>query len=267
MSYLKRHAPLKADPNNIINGVKSILCFGAVYNPDAPYSVNEKDPDRLFISRYALNCDYHNILRKKLYHIMYEVKTKFKLDFNFRICIDSAPLLERSYSVDAGLGWIGKNGCLINKELGSFIFLSEVLIDVSIPADKPYESNYCGNCRRCIDACPTGAIINDGVIDATKCISYLTIENKVEIPPEMIDKANGFIFGCDVCQEVCPYNREAPLTRIDEFKPRPEIANMDRLDYETMDKDNFIRIFRKNPVKRTGFEGLKRNIRWNSNKI
>ncbi len=265
MEYLERHSLLKSDPKYVMEGAKSVLCFGAIYNSDVPYSVNEDDPNKLYISRYALNYDYHDVLKTKLYKMMNEIKEKTSCDFEFRICTDSAPLLERSYALSSGLGWIGKNSCLINKDHGSFFFLAEVLVNIDLPYDEPLNRNYCTKCRRCIDACPTGAIIRDRVIDSSKCISYLTIENKGEIDKDLQKKAkangNKFIFGCDVCQEVCPYNRKATLTRIEEFKPRPEIMSLRRKDYNNLTLDEFRRIFKKSPVKRAKYDGLMRNIR------
>ncbi len=263
MEFLKRHISLKTDPKNIMENAKSVLCFGAVYNPDIPYSVDNINHDKFYISRYAQNQDYHDVLRKKLYKLIDEIMNHFNINFKFRICIDSAPLLERSYSVEAGLGWIGKNGCIINKDLGSFIFLSEVLIDFDLPIDKPYDKEYCGNCKRCIEACPTKAILPNRTIDTTKCISSVTIENDNDIPDEIKDKANGFIYGCDVCQEVCPFNKNAPITRINEFKAREEILKMSPKDFEGLSKEKFNKLFHKNPVKRIKYENLMKNINWN----
>lgn len=262
MTYLKRHSALKEDPSNLLDGVKTVLCFGALYNSSLPYSIYDKE-NRPGISRYALNYDYHDILRKKLYALIDEVKKEFEIDFSYRVCVDSAPILERSYSVDAGLGWIGKNGNLINPDIGSFFFLSEILTDIDFEPNKNIIKDKCGKCKLCMEACPTGAITSERVIDSSKCLSYLTIENKKEIPEEFKNKTKGFVFGCDICQEVCPWNKKAPITRIEEFKPRDEILELSWEQCRNLTGEDFQRIFKKNPVKRTKYKGFMRNVRFN----
>lgn len=268
MSYLEKHTKLKSNPEMLLYGVKSILSFAASYNTNVPYSINEKRPfEKPRVSRYALNYDYHDVLAKKLKKLMSEVQSETKFNFKYRICVDSAPILERSYAVASGLGWIGKNGSLVNKKLGSFFFLAEVLTDIEIRTENypmkqntTLAKNYCGKCQRCIDACPTGAIVSEKIIDSSRCLSYLTIENKETISKEYKNKTNGFIFGCDICQEVCPYNKITPITRIKEFLPRQEIVNLEWNQCRNLTEEVFRKIFRKNPVKRTKYKGLMRNI-------
>lgn len=268
MDYLERHSILKSDTAYVMKSAKSVLCFAVCYNTDYPYSVEPQDnkakpayPPK--ISRYALNKDYHNVLRKKLNTLMKQTKTNFKTDFDYRICIDSAPILERSYAVKAGLGWIGKNACLINKRLGSFVFLAEVLTDLELETDKAYEKSYCGNCRKCIEACPNKAIVDEKQINCHRCLSYLTIEHKGYIDTKLYNpkSARGFIFGCDTCQEVCPWNKDAPITRMSEFMPREEILNLDWERCKNMTEEEFRHIFQNNPVKRTKYKGFMRNIK------
>jgi len=244
-----------------MKNAKTILCFAVSYNSHYPYS-NKQSTTQPKISRYALNKDYHKVLKKKLKTLMNQTKSHFGIDFDYRICVDSAPLLERSYAVRSGLGWIGKNGCLINKRLGSFIFLAEVLINLELEADKPIDKSYCGKCRKCIDACPNSAIVSEKQVDCSKCISYLTIEHKGKIDKQKYNfsLSKGFIFGCDICQEVCPWNKDIPITRMSEFLPRDEILNLDWDSCLNITEEEFERMFSGSPVKRAKYQGFKRNI-------
>lgn len=260
MDYLKRHETLKATPLNIMSDAKSILCFGVSYNNNYPYS-HEYSGNNPLISRFALGYDYHIILRSKLKLFMQELKSISGIDFDFRICVDSAPILERSYCVSAGLGWIGRNGTLINETYGSFIFLAEVLINIQLEEDKPIVSDFCKTCGKCVNACPTGAITDDRTIDARKCLSYLTIEHRGEFPDFIKGLDSKVIFGCDVCQEVCPFNKDIPYTRMKELTPRSEILNITREDCFNMTKRDFTETFRKNSVKRAKYDGFIRNIK------
>jgi len=262
MTYLStQHLEQKRDPANLLSNAKSILCFGASYNSNIPYSFERKN--KPIISRYALNKDYHIVLEAKLNNIISATKIFFDIDFNYRICVDSSPLLERSYCADAGFGWIGKNGCLINRRLGSFFFVAEVLVDIEFDTKESLYEDRCGNCRKCIDTCPTNAIVDDKTIDARKCISYIMIENKTDIPQEFIGKTNGFVFGCDICQEACPWNNIIVTTRMKEFMPKKEIIDLDWETCEKLTEDDFNHIFKDSPVKRAKYEGFMRNVRFN----
>jgi epoxyqueuosine reductase len=178
-----------------------------------------------------------------------------------RLFVDSAPVSDKLWAVNSGLGWLGKNSCLINKEIGSFVFISELIVNIDLEYDEPYRSNFCGSCTKCIDQCPTQAIVQPGVIDSNKCISYQTIENKEDsIPDEFAGKFENRVFGCDICQDVCPWNKHPLTSLIKEFEPSNELLNLDVKAWQSMEKDEFNMIFKNSPLKRAKFKGLKRNI-------
>jgi epoxyqueuosine reductase len=260
MRYLTDHrADIRGDPKHLLPNVQSIICVGLVYNGPEPYSTRFADPERAWISRYGWGADYHNTVRTKLEEL------KFKLleieQFESRICVDTAPLLERSLGRDAGLGWIGRNTCLINQKLGSWFFLGELLTTLEIEPDTP-PPDRCGTCSRCIEACPTAAIVPspDGQyeLDARLCISYFTIELRSAIPESQRASVGAHIFGCDICQDVCPWNRRAAETAEPDFRPREFAPGLERMAGIT--EPEFRDMFRDSPISRARYRGFLRNV-------
>ena len=251
MGYLTDHrGDLRSDPRNLLPEAQSIICVGKLYNTPHPSSIDKK---KGAVSQYASGADYHDVMRHGLRMLVAEIAKIHPEPFQSKICVDTAPLLERSYARAAGLGWIGKNTCLINQEKGSWFFLGEVLLSISIAPDAP-APNRCGTCTRCIDACPTAAIVpqEDGwQIDARLCISYLTIEKRGEIANDLQPKMANHIFGCDICQDVCPWNRRAAVTADSHFEQRemPELL----VDLARFTAEDFRRIFRQSPVWRAAY--------------
>jgi epoxyqueuosine reductase len=261
MGYLTdRRGDLRADPRNLLPTVQSIVCVGKLYNTPYPHTSYVRDTKRGWISRYGWGADYHDVLRHGLEMLVSKIAESHQEPFDWKICVDTAPLLERSYAQAAGLGWIGKNTCLINQQQGSWFFLGELLLSIPFESDAP-PPNRCGTCTRCIDACPTAAIVPDGTggwtLDSRACISYLTIEKRGEIHKEFAEKMSDHVFGCDICQDVCPWNSKAPVAAGPEFQPRwfaPPLAELAELTQE-----DFRRIFRGSPVRRPKYSGLMRN--------
>lgn len=261
MRYLTDHrGEIRKDPAELLPGCRSIICTGLVYNGPQPYSTAFNDSGRAWISRYAWGDDYHGIIREKLEHLA--GKMLAYQDFAWRACVDTAPLLERSLAREAGLGWIGRNTCLINQGVGSWFFLGELLTTLDLPADEP-PPDRCGSCTRCIDACPTSAILPspDGgyELDAGLCIAYFTIELRSAIPEPHRKAIGNNVFGCDICQDVCPWNRRAAETRLKAFGPRHEAAPpLDRMAGLT--EAEFREMFRASPVTRAKYSGFLRNV-------
>lgn len=255
MSYMENHFEKRVDPRKLVPGARTVIVL--TYNYFNP--VKQTDPQAPRISMYAYGKDYHHIIRKKLN----ELKSKIAEEYGEqtgRGFVDSAPVLERDWAEKAGAGWKGKNTLLINPKRGSYFFLAVLITGLEIEPDKPMR-DYCGTCTKCIDACPTDAISEEGyLLDAGRCISYLSIELKGEIPEEFRGKMQNYMFGCDICQEVCPWNRFSKEHSEPEFLPKKELLDMSREDWEKLDKDTFDDLFRKSAIKRTRFEGLKRNI-------
>jgi epoxyqueuosine reductase len=261
MRYLVDHrAEIRSDPAQLLPGARSIICVGLVYNGPEPYSVHFAEPERAWISRYAWGEDYHGIIRAKLETL----KSKLlKIEqFESRICVDTAPLLERSLANWAGLGWIGKNTCLINQQLGSWFFLGELLTTLDLEPEDTTPADRCGTCTRCIDACPTAAIVPspDGrfELDARLCISYFTIELRTAIPEEQRAAMGAHVFGCDICQDVCPWNRRAAETNEPNFQPREFAPELERL--ASITEAEFRDMFRDSPVSRAKYRGFLRNV-------
>jgi epoxyqueuosine reductase len=255
MSYLTdRRAGVRADPRSLLPSARSVIAVGKLYNTPQPYSSAFTEEECAWISRYAWGDDYHEVLRRGLG----QLATLLGPQHEHRICVDTAPLLERSSARAAGLGWIGKNTCLINQQIGSWLFLGELLTSLEIetpPASPPRDR--CGTCTRCIDACPTAAL-TPYELDATRCISYFTIELRGPIPDQFQAAIGNHFFGCDICQEVCPWNRRAPFTGEPAFAPRhaaPPLARMAALTEE-----EFREMFRGTPVTRAGYAGFRRNV-------
>jgi epoxyqueuosine reductase len=270
-----RRATLRAHPQSLLPDARSIICLGKLYNTDRPYSTDlsssdlsssEINPAHGWISRYAWGLDYHDVLRPALEELVLRLTTLNGAPFQSKICIDTAPLLERSYAHSAGLGWIGRNTCLINQQHGSWFFLAELLVDLPLAPDLP-APDLCGTCTRCIRACPTNAIVPNPSggfdIDARLCISYLTIEERGPIPAALAPAQGHHIFGCDICQDVCPWNHRAHRQRTDltteiAFAPRLFAPHLDQLSQ--LAEDDFRRIFRRTPIWRTKYEGFLRNV-------
>ncbi len=258
MHYMQNHFDLRTDPTKLFPGAKSVITLLMNYYPA---EIPEQQTDYK-ISRYAYGNDYHELIRGRL-KIFLELIREGIGNIEGRGFVDSAPVLERSWAVRSGLGWVGKNGNLINKTQGSFFFISTLITDLELESDDPFSRDYCGSCRRCIDACPTDAILENKVIDGSRCISYFTIELKeMLIPEEMKGKFDNWAFGCDTCQEVCPWNRFSKPSREESFRPIPELFSLSKQDWEEMSEDSFRKIFRHSPLKRSKLKGIQRNLRF-----
>lgn len=257
MHYMTNNLDKRLDPRLLVDNARSIICLLHNYSP--PEELFPKHSDYK-IGRYAFGKDYHDVLKGKMNALASYIKTLFPEDINYRCFTDSAPVLEKAWAVRAGLGWIGKNTCLIVPKNGSFYFISEIITDALLAYDLPFKENHCGNCKQCIEACPTGALVDAYTLDAGKCIAYLTIESRGTIPREYKGKFSGQIFGCDICQEVCPHNRFAtPHTEAD-FLPPDELLQMTNTDWENLSEQKFSALFKSSSVKRAKYDGLKRNI-------
>ena len=255
MAYMANHFDLRTDPRKLVDGAKSVISLMYNYFPSA----QQTDDQAPKISRYAFGEDYHFVVKRKLKSLLQFIYNHIG-ETNGRCFVDSAPVLERDWARRSGIGWVGKNTLLINPRAGSYFFLAEIILDVELVYDNPIK-DYCGTCTRCIDACPTNAISPQGYwVDGSKCISYLTIELREAIPPEFYGKMDNWMFGCDVCQEVCPWNRFSRPHSEPAFEPEPEWMQMSRSDWQELTLESFNRLFKKSAIKRTKFEGLKRNI-------
>jgi epoxyqueuosine reductase len=255
MAYMENHFDLRIDPRQLVPGAKTVICLSFNYhNPDQP-----TDSDAPRISQYALGQDYHDVIRDRLKALLAYMQENFG-EINGRCFVDSAPVMEREWAKRAGLGWNGRHTLTIHPKQGSYFFLAEIICDLEIATDDPIR-DHCGTCRRCIDACPTEAISPEGYfLDASKCISYLTIELREAIPTAFQGKMDNWIFGCDVCQEVCPWNRFAERHEEPAFDPHPDLLHMKRQDWEELTEAVFGQLFKKSAVKRTKYAGLRRNI-------
>jgi epoxyqueuosine reductase len=255
MTYLERGSELRADPDRLWPGARSIVVVSMVYGePQAP--PNSADQGR--IARYARGVDYHELLWRKLEELLAWLQAECP-GAEGRAVADSAPLLERDYAQMAGLGWIAKNTMLISRTLGSFTFLGALLVNVDLAPDHPFSSHHCGTCTRCLDACPTQAFPAPYQLDARRCISYWTIEHRGTVVPEFADQLHGWVFGCDVCQDVCPWNRKALPTTHDEFRARDEWSNPDLIEWLTMDRAAWTGMLKGTALKRSKRTGLLRN--------
>ncbi len=254
MKYMENHFDKRLDPRKLVPGAKSIISLTYNYFNDN----FQKDKNAPKISKYAYGSDYHLIIKKKLKILFKELKKNFG-DINGRVFVDSAPIMEKPWAAKSGLGWIGKNTNLISQKIGSYYFLAEIIVDLEFEYDTPV-TDHCGSCRACIDSCPTGALDIPYQIDASKCISYLTIELRDEIPSEFKGKMDNWAFGCDVCQDVCPWNRFSQKHNEPLFNPDEELIKMETKDWEELTEETFEVIFKNSAVKRTKFKGLKRNI-------
>lgn len=254
MSYMERHFEKRVDPRKLMPGAKSVISF--LYNY-CPSKTQNTDAPKL--AKYAFGEDYHFVLKRKLKSLLEDMRGEIG-DFEGRCFVDSAPLMERDWAKHSGVGWVGKNTLIIHPKAGSYFFLAGLIVDLEFEYDGPI-NDYCGSCRKCIDACPTDAISDEGyLLDARKCISYLTIELREAIPEEFKGKMEDWVFGCDICQDVCPWNRFSKPHREESFEPKPELLGMDKEAWHEITEEVFSDLFRKSAVKRTKFEGLKRNL-------
>ncbi|BDD05384.1 tRNA epoxyqueuosine(34) reductase QueG [Aureibacter tunicatorum] len=254
MSYMENHFDKRLDPTKLVEGARSVVTLMYNYYPHDVIS----DQDNYKIAKYAYGKDYHFVIKDKLKEFM-ELIHENVGEVDGRVFVDSAPVMERSWAKKSGVGWVGKNTLLINKSAGSFFFLCEMIIDLELEPDGPIK-DYCGTCNKCVEACPTDALVGNGVMDASKCISYLTIELKDSIPNEFEGQMEDWVFGCDICQDVCPWNRFSKPHNEPMFKPHENLVSMRKNDWEELTRDVFNEIFRKSAVKRTKIEGLARNI-------
>ncbi|MBC8366210.1 tRNA epoxyqueuosine(34) reductase QueG [bacterium] len=256
MEYMHRNCCLREDPRELLAEARSVIMVSMNYHwPSEDKAVDERGR----VSRYARGRDYHKVMRKRLQNVELILREEFGAQAT-RVCVDSAPLLERSLAAAAGLGWIGKNTLLIDERLGSWTFLAALLCDLDLPADSPV-ADRCGNCTACLEACPTQAFPEPGLLDASKCISYLTIEHKGEIDDDLAGQMDNHIFGCDICQEVCPWNTKAPMTEIEDFRPRELVSTPLLSELLQLDEAGFLKRFAGTPVMRAGLDGMKRNAR------
>ncbi len=255
MAYMANHFEKRLDPAQLVEGAKTVISVLLNYFP----ARQPADPSALLISKYAYGKDYHFVVKEKLNQLLLFIQQEIG-PTEGRAFTDSAPVLERAWAREAGLGWIGKNSLLINPKAGSFHFIGELIIDRELGYDISYLQNRCGSCTRCIDACPTGAIIAPAQIDARRCISYLTIETKEEIPEDLGPKLSNRILGCDICQDVCPWNRKVIPTSEPGLQPSDRLMAMTRQDWEQLDKTTYNQLFKNSAAERTGFKKLVRNI-------
>ncbi|MBT8234893.1 MAG: tRNA epoxyqueuosine(34) reductase QueG [Bacteroidia bacterium] len=259
MQYMENHFDKRLDPRLLVDGARSVISLLLNYYPE------KKQNDQSYkISKYAYGTDYHFVIKDKLKELLHFIRSEIG-EVNGRAFVDSAPVLDKAWAARSGLGWMGKHTNLLTKDVGSFYFIAELIVDLELEYDNPV-TDHCGSCTACIDACPTQAIVQPYVVDGSKCISYFTIELKNEIPSGYEDQFDNWMFGCDVCQDVCPWNRFSKSHKEPLFDPKPELLTNSRKDWEELTEDVFADIFRKSAVKRTKFTGLKRNIAYLKNK-
>ena len=254
MQYMANHFDKRLDPTLLVDGAKSVISLLLNYYPQEKIS----ETDNYKISKYAYGEDYHTVIKEKLKNLFQLIIEKIG-EVNGRIFVDSAPVMDKAWAKKSGLGWVGKNSNLINKQQGSFFFIAEIILDLELEYDSPVK-DYCGTCTRCIDACPTDAIVEPYVVDGSKCISYFTIELKEKIPDEVKGQWHDWIFGCDICQDVCPWNRFSKPHQTNEFNINPVLKNLKKKDWEEITNEIFKSVFKNSAIKRTKLDGLKRNI-------
>lgn len=255
MGYMANHFDKRVNPAELVEGAKSVVSVLLNYHT----KLKQEDPEAPVISDYALGKDYHYVLKERLSKLLTYIQTELT-PCEGRYFTDSAPLLEKALAKEAGLGWIGKHTLLIHPKKGSFLFIGELVLDLELDYDLPFGNSLCGSCTRCIDSCPTGAIISPMLLDANRCISYLTIETKEEIPLSLTDNLSNRLVGCDICQQVCPWNGKAEQHRITEFDPKPELLRMTREEWKNLDKPTYKRLFKGTAVERAGYDRIKRTL-------
>lgn len=255
MVYMERNFEKRVNPGYLVENARSVIVVGLNYYQDEP-----DWESRPRFSKYAFGQDYHPVLKDKLY-LLFEFIKKVAPGTTGRVFVDSAPVPEKAWAVEAGLGWIGKNCLLINKDHGSFLFLGVVVVDIDLEYDQPEKSEYCGSCTKCLDACPTQAVLSAKKVDSNRCISYLSIEHRGEFNKPGNQSLHGHVFGCDICQDVCPWNNKAVVTNIKEFDIKPGIRDFTREKWQNITEEQFAKIFHDSPVKRTGYSGFMRNLK------
>ena len=256
MNYMENYFDLRIDPSKLVPGAKSVITLLKNYYPSKTINNENK------ISKYAYGNDYHEVIKTRLVEMIKELQEKTG-QFHGRGFVDSAPVLERSWAQRSGLGWIGKNGNLITKQSGSFFFIATLIIDLELNYDDLFAKDFCGNCRKCVDACPTAAIQENKVVNGSKCISYFTIELKDEIIPEQFKgKFNNWMFGCDICQDVCPWNRFSTPHQEEAFNPIPGILDLTTNEWKELSEDAFKKIFKHSAINRSKYKGIQRNIKF-----
>ena len=257
MQYMENHFDLRTDPRKLVHDAKSVITI--LYNYFTPDK--QEDPEAPKISKYAYGKDYHFVIKKKLKDLQRYITTNFG-EVNMRGFIDSAPVMDKVWAKKSGLGWIGKHSNLVNKKKGSYFFIAEIILDLELDTDVPIK-DYCGSCTKCVDACPTEAIVEPYVVDGSRCISYLTIELKDEvIPQEFSGKMDNWMFGCDVCQQVCPWNRLATPHKESLFDPPSDLLSLTKKEWHELDEHMYQNLFKKSALKRAKFKGIKRNIKF-----
>jgi len=255
MSYMENHFDKRLDPTKLVDGSKSVISLLLNYYPD-----KVQNPESYKISKYAYGKDYHFVIKDKLKSLLQFIQSEIG-EVAGRAFVDSAPVLDKAWAAKSGLGWIGKNSNLLSKKAGSFFFIAELIVDLELEEDTPV-TDHCGTCTACIDACPTNAIVEPYKVDGSKCISYFTIELKDELPNSFKNTFEDWMFGCDICQDVCPWNRFSKPHNEPLFDPHPDLLKFDKKDWQEITRETFNEIFRKSAVKRAKFEGLKRNIKF-----
>ena len=253
MKYMENYFEKRLDPSKLVDDAKSVISLAYNYYPK---DLQNKEAPK--ISKYAYGMDYHYVIKEKLNFFLSFIKDKIG-DVNGRAFVDSAPILEKAWASKSGIGWVGKNSNLITKQVGSFYFLAELIVDLELDYDG-IESDHCGECTACIDSCPTQAIVEPYVVDGSKCISYFTIELKENIPNEFKEKFEDWVFGCDICQDVCPWNKFSKPHKEPLFQSTSELMKMSRDEWNEITKETFNKIFKNSAVKRTGYKGLTRNL-------
>jgi epoxyqueuosine reductase len=257
MQYMENYFDLRVNPQKIVPGAKSVITLLQNYYPE-----QQQQNNNYKVAKYAYGKDYHEIIRAKLKQLLANMNATIG-SIDGRGFVDSAPVLERAWAIKSGLGWIGKNGNLITKQSGSFFFIATIIVDIELLYDDAYAKDFCGSCTKCIDHCPTNAILPNKVIDGSKCISYYTIELKDALINEnMKGKFDNWMFGCDTCQDVCPWNRFSSPTNEINFTPIPEILNFTNQQWEELTEESFKQIFKESPLKRTKYKGIKRNLQF-----
>jgi epoxyqueuosine reductase len=259
MHYLDKSRAERLDPRQVLPTARSVVCVAAIYNTTPPYSSASPDTGRARIARYAWGDDYHEVLRGRLRRLVRWMRDAAGAGFEAFSCVDSGPVQERVFAERAGLGWIGKNTCVINPRLGSWIFLAEILTNADLAPDEP-AVDQCGACRRCLDACPTGALVEPYQLDATRCLSYLTIESRGRVDRRWRDAIGPHVFGCDICQDVCPWNRRAPVSDDPAWQPRDPLVFPRLLDLCRLNDDGWRRLIADSALRRAGLRRIRRSL-------
>jgi epoxyqueuosine reductase len=261
MQYMENHFDKRLDPTLLLPGAKSVISLLLNYYPEQKQSA-----DSFYkISKYAYGKDYHDVIKKKLKQLIASINKEVG-EITYKMCVDSAPVMDKAWAKKSGLGWVGKHTNLINKKSGSFYFIAELIVDLELEYDGPVK-DFCGTCTKCIDACPTDAIVEPYLVDGSKCISYFTIELKENIPDSQKDKFNDWVFGCDICQDVCPWNSFSTPHQEPLFNASGNLLEMSKEEWETISEETFAKTFQGSAVKRTKFSGLKRNIEFIKGKV